>query len=156
MIASDSPGRVVVETVCGGEVDELADGVSGKADVREVDGVGAGIGAGGIEGAPVAVAIMVASTLVVVGAPIIEGRAEENAFEPAVSWDVAIGTTIRESCEGLMAWGTLAQIEKMLLSTWPAAAQYELSQMRAASPRVNPEVVLVVHRVLISVALVRG
>jgi hypothetical protein len=85
MIASDSPGRVVVETVCGGEVDELADGVSGKADVREVDGVGAGIGAGGIEGAPVAVAIMVASTLVVVGAPIIEGRAEENAFEPAVS-----------------------------------------------------------------------
>jgi hypothetical protein len=46
-------------------------------------------------------------------------------------------------------------MEKMLLSIWPSAAQYELSQMRAASPRVNPEVVLVVHRVLMFVALDR-
>jgi hypothetical protein len=103
MIALDSPGRVMVEAVCGVEVDRLADNVSGEATVEEVDGAGTGVGARGIEGAPVAVAIMLSSMLVATGAPILGGRAEENAFEPGVSRDVAIGTTVIESCVGLIA-----------------------------------------------------
>jgi hypothetical protein len=103
MIALDSPGRVVVEAVGGVEVDGLADNVSGEATVEEVDGAGTGVGARGIEGAPVAVAIKVSSMLVATGAPILGGRAEENAFEPGVSRDVAIGTTVIESCVGLIA-----------------------------------------------------
>lgn len=90
MIGSDSPGRVVVEEVDGVDADGLAEDVSGEEDVVEVDvvgddGGGAGLEAGGIEGTPVAVVNMVASTPVVAGAPIVGGRAEEKAFEPGVS-----------------------------------------------------------------------
>jgi hypothetical protein len=103
MIASDSPGCVVEEAVCGVEVDGLAEKVSEEANVEDVDGAGTGLGARGTEGAPVAVAIMVSSMPVVDGAPILGGRAEENAFELGVSREVAIGTTVIESCVGLIA-----------------------------------------------------
>lgn len=103
LIASDSPGRVAVEAVCGVEVDGVAENVPDEANVEEVDGTGTGLGARGVEGAPVAVAIMVSSMLVADGAPILGGRAEENAFEPDDSRDVAIGTTVIESCVGLIA-----------------------------------------------------
>ena len=85
--ASDSPGRMVDEDV---DVDVLAECVSVEEDEEEenvdkVDGAGAGAEGEGGEGAPVALVILVASTLVVAGAPMVGGRAEEKALEPGVS-----------------------------------------------------------------------
>jgi hypothetical protein len=76
MTASDSPGRVVVE-----DVDVLEEGVT----LEEDDRVDAGSEVEGVEGAPVALVILVASTSVVVGAPMVGGRAEEKALEPGVN-----------------------------------------------------------------------
>ena len=100
------------------DVDGLTDVGSGEDEIEEkVREGGGGEGAGLVEDTSIAVVILVVSTLVIVGAPIVGGSAEENAFEPGVRRDVAIGTTVRASCVGLIARGTFAQIEKIPLST---------------------------------------
>jgi hypothetical protein len=122
----DWPVWVAVGNVDEAGIDVLDDGVlEGEDDGKEAedDGGGAGFAVEGAGGAPVVLVMFVASTFVVAGAPILGGRAEENALEPGVSWEVAIGTTVSESCEGLIAWETLSQIEKMLLLAWPSTVQ---------------------------------
>lgn len=112
MTESDSPGWVVVEDAdrvdmveegcaeegCeegkdGGEevaADSVDEG-AGELEVEVVvDSVEEGLGVEGTESsavgaAVVGVVILVASTLVTAGAPILEGRAEENGLEPGVS-----------------------------------------------------------------------
>ena len=87
LAASDSAGCVVVEDDTDAvDVGGLVEAVSRKDKVEEEVGKGGSgeKGAGVVEGAPVAVVILVVSTLVVVGAPIAGGSAEENAFEPGV------------------------------------------------------------------------
>ena len=94
----------------------------------------------------VAVAIPVLLRVREGGGAIEGGKAEENAFDPGVSREVAIGRTVSEVWVGLIAWGISLQIEKMALSNWLSSAQYEDPQTRAASPRVNPEGVFEEHR----------
>lgn len=66
---------------------EDGDGVEDdvEEDGGEGDGVGAAFEVSGTEGAPVALVILVASTFVDAGAPMVGGRAAENALEPGVS-----------------------------------------------------------------------
>ena len=81
MTGSDSPGRVVMEDATSVDVAEFEDVVSEEEDA----GGGNGSEADGIEGAPVALEISVAPTVVVAGAPIVGGRADENGLEPGVN-----------------------------------------------------------------------
>ena len=73
------------------DVDVILNGVYAEDDGEEAvedkedGGEGAGFGVGGAPGLPVAVAICVASRLVVAGAPMRGGRAEEKASEPGVN-----------------------------------------------------------------------
>lgn len=92
------------------DVDVLVDGVASEGDGGEEavedkeDGWGeAGVRVGEVPGPPVAVAICVISRFVVAGAPMLGGSAEEKASEPGVSWEVAIGITVRKPWVGLIA-----------------------------------------------------
>jgi hypothetical protein len=69
----------LVEEDEGGEEVEDEDG-----EVAEVGGT-VGLGVGDIEGAPVALVMLVASTFVVAGAAMVGGKAEANALEPGVN-----------------------------------------------------------------------
>lgn len=86
---SDSPDRLVVEEVEDGDGangDAFEVGVSeGAGRDEEDDPGGVGSGLAGVDGAPAALVIPVASTLVIDGAPMVGGKAEENASEPGVS-----------------------------------------------------------------------
>lgn len=97
-VDDDMEADVLVEGACVVD-DDGGDGI----EVEEDDGEGPAVGTGGRVGAPVAVAIFVASILVAAGAPMVGGRAEEKALESGVNFEVAIGTTVSNSCEGLMA-----------------------------------------------------
>lgn len=111
MNGSDSPGRVLVVGIDVSVEDRVEDEDEGEGGDDGVgDGEGGEAGGGGadsetegIGGASVALAMPVASTPVESGGLMAGGRAEENAFESGANCEVAIGTTVRESCVGLIA-----------------------------------------------------